>query len=67
LLQYLSALTTFDILRHYASLPVTIIEIEDIAKIIDDPSNGMTLEPNVHVGFDDYDWSLKDVKDVSSH
>jgi len=58
-------LTTFDILRHYASLPAT--TIEDIAKVIDDPSNGMTLESNAHVGFDDYAWSLREVQDVSGY
>jgi hypothetical protein len=41
--------------------------IEDIASIIDDPSNGMTLEANAHRGIDDFAWSLKKVDNVSSH
>jgi len=59
---YLSALTTLHILHHYASLPEK--TIEDIAKIIDDPSNGMTLECNAHFGFDNFAWSLKEVKNI---
>jgi hypothetical protein len=53
---------TFDILRHYASLPEK--TVEDIAKVIDHPENGMTLELNAHLGFDKFAWSLK-MKDVS--
>ncbi|KAF9512265.1 hypothetical protein BS47DRAFT_1394394 [Hydnum rufescens UP504] len=55
-----SALVTLDILRHYASLPDNFVE--SIASIIDDPSNGMTLEYNAHVGFDDFGWSLRAVE-----
>jgi HNH endonuclease len=53
-----------DILRHCASIPV--ITIEDIASIIDDPSNGMTLEANAHKVFDHFAWSLKMVDNASS-
>jgi len=38
-----------------------------IVKVIDDPSNGITLESNAHVWFDDYAWSLGEVQDVSNH
>lgn len=56
--EYLSALTTFDILRHYADLPIK--NIEDIAHIIDDPSNGIALQADAHKGFDKFRWSLKE-------
>ncbi|KAF9512267.1 hypothetical protein BS47DRAFT_1394396 [Hydnum rufescens UP504] len=52
-----SVLVTLDILRHYASLPETFVE--EIGSIIDDPSNGMTVEYNARVGFDDFGWSLR--------
>ena len=55
--QYLSALRTFDILRNYAAMPVE--SIEDIARIIDDPSNGMMLQIDARDGFDEFLWSLK--------
>ncbi|KAF9512270.1 hypothetical protein BS47DRAFT_1363277 [Hydnum rufescens UP504] len=55
-----SALVTLDILRHYASLPDNFVE--NIASIIDDPSNGMTLEYNAHFGFDEFGWSLRAVE-----
>ncbi|KAF9505838.1 hypothetical protein BS47DRAFT_487664 [Hydnum rufescens UP504] len=61
---YLSALSTLDILRHYASLPA--MTIEDIASVINDPSNGMTLCANARDGFDSFAWSLKMVDNVSS-
>ncbi|KAF9507273.1 hypothetical protein BS47DRAFT_1321384 [Hydnum rufescens UP504] len=59
---YLSALSTFDILRHYASMPM--MTIEDIASIIDDPSNGMTLRGDAHKGFDNFAWSLRKVDNI---
>ncbi|KAF9512275.1 hypothetical protein BS47DRAFT_1465878 [Hydnum rufescens UP504] len=55
-----SALVTLDILRHYASLPEKFVE--EIGSIIDDPSNGMTLQYDAHVGFDDFRWSLRAVE-----
>jgi hypothetical protein len=58
LVQYISALTTFDILRHYADLPIE--SIEDTANVIDDPSNGLALQKDVHNGFDRFRWSLKE-------
>ena len=60
----LSALTTFHFLRNYAALPVD--TLADFAKIIDDPSNGMALQSDAHQGFNNFAWSLKEVKDVSS-
>jgi hypothetical protein len=60
LIQYLSALTTFDILRNYADLPIK--SIEDIVDVIDDPTNGLALEANAHNGFDRFRWSLKETE-----
>jgi hypothetical protein len=57
-MQYLSALTTFDILRNYADLPIK--SIEEIANVIENPSNGFALESNAHNGFDNFTWSLKE-------
>ena len=54
---------TFDILRNYANLPVE--TLQDLANIIDDPSNGMSLETNAHAGFDEFRWSLQET-DVST-
>jgi len=36
--------------------------VEEIRSIIDDPSNGMTLESNAHFGLDDFRWSLRAVE-----
>jgi hypothetical protein len=58
--QYRSALTTFDILRHYAAMPIK--DIEDIASIIDDVSNGTTLQSDVHIVFDNFKWSLRETE-----
>jgi HNH endonuclease len=41
--------------------------VEEIRSIIDDPSNGMTLESNAHFGFDDFRWSLRAVEGVSNY
>ena len=61
--QIQSALSTLDILSHYASLPQG--TIEEIISLIDYPSNGFTLECNAHVGFDLFAWSFVEVPDVS--
>ncbi len=54
---------TFDILRNYANLPVE--TLQDLANIIDDPSNGMSLQLDAHAGFDEFRWSLQET-DVST-
>ncbi|GBE81607.1 hypothetical protein SCP_0313360 [Sparassis crispa] len=54
---YLSALTTFDILRNYASVPIA--NIADFQETIHDPSNGITMNFDAHRGFDNFAWCLK--------
>ncbi|KAL6300640.1 hypothetical protein BKA93DRAFT_511312 [Sparassis latifolia] len=54
---YLSALTTFDILRNYASVPIA--NIADFHEALDDPSNGITMNFAAHQGFDTFAWCLK--------
>ncbi|RDB17618.1 hypothetical protein Hypma_001069 [Hypsizygus marmoreus] len=55
--QYLSALTTWDILRNFAQLlPVN---IEDLRDLIDAPPNGFLLQHDAHNGFDRFAWCLE--------
>ncbi|KIM73428.1 hypothetical protein PILCRDRAFT_15225 [Piloderma croceum F 1598] len=52
-------------LRNYADLRIE--SIEDIANIIDDPSNGLALEANAHNGFDRFRWSLKQTENPNEY
>lgn len=61
--QYDSALVSFDILKNFANLEQR--TINDLVKVIDDPSNGFLLEPQSHGGFDEYLWSLSPKPGVS--
>ena len=56
-IQFKSAVTTFDILRNFTRIPIT--KLEDLHSHLDDPSNGMMLEPNAHASFDRFNWCLK--------
>lgn len=53
----MSGVATWNVLRHYANLPWD--TMEEIAAIVDDPSNGMILELHSHASFDDFQWSLE--------
>ncbi|KAF5325234.1 hypothetical protein D9619_009581 [Psilocybe cf. subviscida] len=61
---YQSALTTFDILRNFTRLPAR--TLEELSAELDHPSNGVTLELNCHVAFDNFYWCLKktEIEDV---
>jgi hypothetical protein len=54
--QYKSAMTTFDILRNYASLSEK--SLEDQEDNIDDPANGFLLGSDAHTGLDKFKWCL---------
>lgn len=54
---------TIDIIKHYTKLPEDIID--DLAGIIDNPENGMLLDPTWHGEFDSYMWCLHPT--VASH
>jgi len=55
--QYESAATTLDILRRYTCLPDNILN--DLESHIDDTSNGMMMDRNLHATFDRFYWCLK--------
>ncbi|KAF8342439.1 hypothetical protein F5887DRAFT_357699 [Amanita rubescens] len=54
---YISATSTFDILRNYASLSEQVIN--NLKDVIDAPSNAILLAPQVHHGWDIFKWCLK--------
>ena len=56
-IQYKSALTTFDILVNFTRLSAQ--TLQELSEELDNPSNGMTLEGNAHLAFDNFDWCLK--------
>lgn len=62
-LQYKSAQVTYGILRHFAHLDLHTINSPQT--LIDEPSNGITLEPLAHSGFDKFYWCLQKT-DVST-
>ncbi len=49
-------MTTWDIIRNYMAL--TDEEMEAIVPTIDDPSNGISFEPNCRDSFDEFSFSL---------
>ncbi|RDB17756.1 hypothetical protein Hypma_001070 [Hypsizygus marmoreus] len=55
--QYLSTLTTWDILRNFAQL--TPANVEDLGKLIDAPPNGFLLQHDALNGFDRFAWCLE--------
>lgn len=57
---YNSAVTTFDILRNYASLSSD--DIQKLEDNIDDPSNGFLLSSDAHIGFDRFQWCLQETE-----
>ncbi|KAF8956807.1 hypothetical protein BDZ97DRAFT_1737811 [Flammula alnicola] len=52
-----SAATTFDILVNFTRLSVE--TLEELESCIDDASNGIMLQGDIHDGFDIFDWCLK--------
>ncbi|KDQ53343.1 hypothetical protein JAAARDRAFT_197509 [Jaapia argillacea MUCL 33604] len=62
---YRSALCTFDILRHYADIPVETVEA--LGDFIDGPSNGIAMQYDAHYGFDTFLWSLQETEMVNTH
>ncbi|KDQ55303.1 hypothetical protein JAAARDRAFT_195707 [Jaapia argillacea MUCL 33604] len=55
--EHSSALTTFNILRQYAGIPVA--SLEALGENINYPGNGLILYQPVHRGFDHFRWSLQ--------
>ncbi|KIM46724.1 hypothetical protein M413DRAFT_261455 [Hebeloma cylindrosporum] len=52
-----SALRTFDILVNFTGIPVK--TLDELHTLIDHPSNGIMLEPNARVSFNNFTWCLK--------
>ena len=48
---------TLDILRNYCELDSRFVR--DLHHNIDDPCNALTLEANMHLAFDMFEWCLK--------
>ncbi|KAF5378191.1 hypothetical protein D9615_007500 [Tricholomella constricta] len=57
---YNSAVTTFDILRNFASLSSE--AVQELENNIDDPSNGILLTSHAHSGFDRFAWCLQETE-----
>jgi len=58
-------MTTFDILRNYANLPIQ--TLEDMKDLIDDPSNDFLLGYDAHQGFDAFKWYLEKTEVLRTH
>jgi hypothetical protein len=56
-IQFMSSVTTFDILVKFTNLSAK--TLEELHDRLDNPSNGMILEKNAHYAFNSFDWCLK--------